>query len=64
MLFERVEKGTSNINRLLKGENIMKRNFHARRQLSSGLSLNILTDDELDEIHYGNLEMLNETGVL
>jgi len=41
----------------------MKRNFHAGRQLSSGLSLNILTDDELDEIHYGTLEVLNETGV-
>jgi len=41
----------------------MKRNFHAGRQLGSGLSLNILTDDELDEIHYGTLEVLNETGV-
>lgn len=41
----------------------MKRNFHAGRQLSSGLSLNILTDDELDEIHYGTLEVLNETGI-
>ena len=41
----------------------MKRNFHAGRQLSSGLSLNILTDDELDEIHYGTLEVLSETGV-
>ena len=41
----------------------MKRNFHAGKNLSSGLSLNILTDDELDEIHYGTLEVLNETGV-
>ncbi|RLB88703.1 MAG: hypothetical protein DRH26_13050 [Deltaproteobacteria bacterium] len=41
----------------------MKRNVHAGRQLSSGLSLNILTDDELDEIHYGTLEVLNETGI-
>ena len=41
----------------------MKRNFHAGRQLSSGLSLNILTDDELQEIHYGTLEVLNETGI-
>ncbi|MCP4024077.1 MAG: hypothetical protein GY729_19705 [Desulfobacteraceae bacterium] len=41
----------------------MKRNLHAGRQLSSGLSLNILTDDELDEIHFGTLEVLNETGV-
>ena len=41
----------------------MKRNFHAGRQLNSGLSLNILTDDELQEIHYGTIEVLNETGV-
>ncbi|NOX34815.1 MAG: hypothetical protein GXP56_13975 [Deltaproteobacteria bacterium] len=41
----------------------MKRNFHAGRKLGSGLSLNILTDDELEEIHYGTLEVLNETGV-
>ncbi|THB80949.1 MAG: hypothetical protein D3926_04590 [Desulfobacteraceae bacterium] len=41
----------------------MKRNLHAGRQLGSGLSLNILTDDELQEIHYGTLEVLNETGV-
>ncbi len=41
----------------------MKRNLHAGRQLSSGLSLNILTDDELEEIHYGTLEVLDETGV-
>ncbi len=41
----------------------MKRNFHAGGLRSAGLSLNILTDDELDEIHYGTLEVLNETGV-
>ena len=41
----------------------MKRNLHAGRQFNSGLSLNILTDDELQEIHYGTLEVLNETGV-
>ncbi len=41
----------------------MKRNFHAGRQLGSGLSLNILTEDELEEIHYGTLEVLNETGI-
>lgn len=41
----------------------MKRNFHAGRQLGSGMSLNILTDDELDEIHLGTLEVLNETGI-
>ena len=50
-------------NTQLRGENLMKRNFHAGRQLGSGLSLNILTDDELQEIHYGTLEVLNETGV-
>lgn len=41
----------------------MKRNPHAGRYLASGLSLNILTDDELQEVHYGTLEVLNETGV-
>lgn len=41
----------------------MKRNFHAKSHVSSGLSLNILTRDELDEIHHGTLEVLNETGV-
>ena len=41
----------------------MKRNFHAGRQLGSGLSLNILTEDELQEIHHGTLEVLSETGV-
>ncbi len=41
----------------------MRRNLHAGRQLGSGMSLNILTDDELQEIHYGTLEVLNETGV-
>lgn len=41
----------------------MKRNFQAGRQPGSGLSLNILTDDELEEIHYGTLEVLNDTGV-
>lgn len=41
----------------------MKRNFHAGKQLSAGLSLNILTDDELQEIHYGTMEVLSETGV-
>ena len=41
----------------------MKRNFHAGRKLGSGLSLNFLTDDELDEIHFGTLEVLDETGV-
>jgi len=41
----------------------MKRNLHAGKQLNGGLSLNILTDDELDEIHLGTLEVLDKTGV-
>ena len=41
----------------------MKRNFQPGRQLSTGLSLNILSDDELDQIHLGTLEVLNDTGV-
>ena len=31
----------------------MKRNLHAGRNLNAGLSLNILTDHELEEIHLG-----------
>jgi trimethylamine--corrinoid protein Co-methyltransferase len=41
----------------------MPRNLHAGRNLSSGLSLNILTDDELEEIHLGTLELLMQTGI-
>ncbi|MBF0201104.1 MAG: trimethylamine methyltransferase family protein [Desulfamplus sp.] len=41
----------------------MKRNFQPGLKLSSGLSLNILTDDELNEIHCATLEVLNDTGV-
>lgn len=41
----------------------MTRNLHAGRHLGAGLSLNILTEDELQEIHYGTLEVLSETGV-
>ena len=41
----------------------MKRNLHAGRLLGSGLSLNILTREELEEIHLGTLEVLAETGV-
>jgi trimethylamine--corrinoid protein Co-methyltransferase len=41
----------------------MKRNLHAGKQLNGGLSLNILTDDELNEIHLGTLEVLDQTGV-
>ena len=41
----------------------MKRNFHAGRRLTAGLSLEILSKDELEEIHLATLEVLNETGV-
>jgi trimethylamine--corrinoid protein Co-methyltransferase len=41
----------------------MKRNFQPGRNVSTGLSLNILSNDELDEIHLGTLEVLNDTGV-
>jgi trimethylamine---corrinoid protein Co-methyltransferase len=41
----------------------MKRNLHAGKQLNGGLSLNILTDDELAEIHLGTLEVLDKTGI-
>jgi len=41
----------------------MGRNLHAGRSISRGLSLNILTDDELEEIHLGTLELLAQTGV-
>jgi trimethylamine--corrinoid protein Co-methyltransferase len=41
----------------------MKRNLHAGKQLNGGLSLNILTEDELNEIHLGTLELLETTGI-
>lgn len=41
----------------------MKRNAHAGRKLSGGLQLKVFTDDELDELHLGTLEVLSETGV-
>ncbi len=41
----------------------LKRNFYAGRQLSGGLSLNIFTDDELNEIHLATLEVLEKTGL-
>lgn len=41
----------------------MHRNLHAGRNPSSGLSLNILTDDELEVIHLGTLELLAQSGV-
>ena len=41
----------------------MKRNLHAGLNLNKGLSLNILTEDELEEIHLGTLELLERTGL-
>ncbi len=41
----------------------MDRRFHAGQQLSGGLSLHILSDDELNEIHLGTLEVLQQTGI-
>ncbi|MBZ4658529.1 MAG: mttB3 [Desulfacinum sp.] len=42
----------------------MKRAIHAGGLLSRGLSLNILTEDELREIHHATLEVLHRTGVI
>jgi trimethylamine--corrinoid protein Co-methyltransferase len=41
----------------------MKRNSRADIQLNAGLSLNILTDHDVKEIHRGTLEILDQTGV-
>jgi trimethylamine--corrinoid protein Co-methyltransferase len=41
----------------------VKRNLHAGKMLSGGLSLNILTKDELYEIHLATLEILEKKGV-
>ena len=41
----------------------MKRNLRTGKQLNGGLSLNILTEDELNEIHLGTLELLETTGI-
>ena len=41
----------------------MKRNLHAGKRQSGGFSLNVFTDDELDEIHLATLEVLEKTGV-
>ena len=41
----------------------MKRNLHAGKRLSGGLSLNIFSDDELYEIHLATIEVLQKTGV-
>ncbi len=41
----------------------MKRNLHAGKRQSGGLSLKIFTDDELYEIHLATLEVLQKTGL-
>jgi len=42
----------------------LRRNLHAGKQQSGGLSLNIFTREELDEIHFATLEVLEHTGLL
>jgi len=41
----------------------MKRNAHAGRLGSGGLSLNVFTDAEFNDIHLATLEVLEHTGV-
>jgi len=41
----------------------LKRNLHAGKCLNGGLSLNVLTNDELLEIHLATLEILEKKGV-
>ncbi len=41
----------------------MKRNLHAGKRVSGGLSVNMFTDDELEEIHLATLEVLEHTGL-
>ena len=41
----------------------MKRNPSAGRRRSSGLSLNVFTDDEVQDIHLATLEVLERTGI-
>ncbi len=41
----------------------MKRNPYAGRRRSDGLSLNVFTDDEIDDIHLSTLEVLERTGI-
>jgi len=41
----------------------MRRNQHAGRRGSGGLSLGVFTHDELDDIHLSTLEVLERTGV-
>lgn len=41
----------------------MKRGFHAGLNERRGFSLNMFSDDELEEIHYATLEVLEQVGV-
>ncbi len=41
----------------------MKRNLHAGNPRSGGLSLNVFTESEMDDIHLATLEVLERTGV-
>ena len=41
----------------------MRHNFFAGKNRTWGLSLNILTEDELEDIHLGTLELLEQTGI-
>lgn len=41
----------------------MRRNLHAGNRQSGGFSLNVLTEDELYEIHLATLEVLQKTGI-
>ena len=42
----------------------MRRNLHAGKRQSGGLSLNVFTREELDDIHFATLEVLEQTGLL
>jgi len=41
----------------------MKHNLHTDIRPNGGLSLNVLTDEQVNEIHLGTLELLDQTGV-
>lgn len=41
----------------------MKRGMYAGKHTSGGLSLNIFSDDEVDQIHQATLEVLQRTGI-
>ena len=42
----------------------MKRSRHAGRTRGGGLSLNVFTPDEIDDIHVVTLDVLERTGVI